>query len=99
VSDPTIDNSNYYTITKRITWNPVPGATSYNVYYGYRDNEYSDSPSHWMLAGSVSNPPLVFTFPRTTPGVGATYTSWRVTAINSAGESRSVEYITEPEGE
>jgi hypothetical protein len=81
-------SSDYDTITKHITWNTVPDATRYNVYYALAPDSIGLDTATRYFAGSVTSPPLIFTFNR--PDYNhytSVYQRYWVKAVNSAGES------------
>jgi len=67
-----------------ISWNSVPGATSYKV---YQSNSASGS-YLWLVGGTSTTQTHIYD---TAPTVGA-YNYYKVTAINSAGESALSSY-------
>jgi hypothetical protein len=61
-----------YPRTTTLAWNPVPGATSYQVQVGYYDTTW-----HTYISTTTTNPYYTFNF------VGAQQGEWRVTALGA----------------
>ncbi len=67
----------------RVTWDPVPGADSYNLY------RYDETAQTWQpVAPGVTNP-MAFD-----PTAGSAGRSYRVTALNAEGESSPSAVVT-----
>jgi pectate lyase len=69
-----------------VSWNSVSGATSYGVYWSATIG--GASPSTWARVGTVSGTTYNSTY------INGSYYHYRVTAINSAGESDPSSYVT-----